>query len=195
MATIRNRIRLYTRDKSKIDELHSFTEHFSFEQIAPSPKTDDKAKTSCSYDNAILERWGTRDEPINSGWVNDIDFIFDTNTTPPIPIFLKILEKFNDIRFEFKFSSEDIGKNCGVLNAANGKVTSVIKFPDYSKLAYETAFELRPHTQYEHKLNAITNTYEYNIEDIVECVQENGVFSEDRQTELILLDANGNEVL
>ena len=195
MATIRNRIRLYTRDKSKIDELHSFLEDFRFERISPLPHINEAEKESAFYDDIVLKRWGVRNEPINSGWVNDIDFIFDTDTTTPIPIFAKIIEKFNDVRFEFKFSSEQIGKYCGIINAKDGKITSVVKYPDYSKLAYETAFELRPHTQYEHKLNAITNTYEYNIEDIVECVQENGVFSEDRQTELILLDANGNEVL
>ena len=194
MVKIRNRIRLFTRDKGKMDKVHSFLENISFEKIAPLPQTREDEKASDHYDNIVLEKWGTRNEPTNAGWVNDIDFIFDTDTTPAIPIFISIVEHFNDLRFEFKFSSETIGRTCGTLNAMNGEITSVIIHPNFSRAAYETAFELRPHAQYEHKLNQTTNTYEYNIEDIVDCITENGVYSEDRNTELILLDANGNEV-
>lgn len=195
MTKIRNRIRLFTRDRNIMDELHSFLNDFRFERIAPLPKAEDDIKTTAYYDDIVLEKWGTRNEPTNAGWVNDIDFIFDTDNTPAIPIFISIAERFNDARFEFKFSSEIIGKCSGILNAMDGKITSVIRHPNFSRAAYETAFELRPYAQYEHKLNQITNTYEYNIEDIVDCIQENGVYSENRETELILLDANGKEVL
>ena len=49
MTKIRNRIRLFTRDRSIMDELHSFLNDFRFERIAPLPKAEDGIKEEREY--------------------------------------------------------------------------------------------------------------------------------------------------
>ena len=63
-----------------------------------------------------------------------------------------------------------------------------VKANDYSKTAYEIAFELRPHLRDLYTLNMTTNTYEYDTSDIRAAIEQNGFYKGFDGTFIIGLD-------
>jgi hypothetical protein len=181
---IRNKFRFLTNNEEQLIKIHDYFSDFSFNKINPLPVVDDEFRKTSEYDNIVLELWGTREEPVVCQWVNEIDFVFDTITTPPLPIVEKILKHFQNIDIDYYFSSEDVGKIAGSIKQFNGEINANL-CDDYSKESYEIAFTLRPYTVYEHVFDDKKQTYEYSIEDIVKYLTKNGVYSEDKDTKLV----------
>jgi len=160
--------------------------NISFTKISPKPVTFESG--SKEEDDWMLRNWGTRFKALNSCWINDEEMIYDTFWNPSLPIILKLINKFPQIDFEFKFASKRAGTKCGEINASKGKVISFKRFENFSKEAYETAFELMPHLRMLYTLCQSTGTYIYDTSDFRAQIEQNGFYKEEDGTVLIGCD-------
>lgn len=160
--------------------------HMCFTKISPTPTTlENETKEK---DDWLLNNWGTRFKALNACWITDCEMIFDTFWNPAIPIFIKIAKKFPNIRFNFKFASKRIGLKTGDINAANGKIIYFKKHNNYSKEAYETAFNLMPHLVMEYTYNSKMGTYEYDTTDFRARLEQDGFYKDSDGSVLIACD-------
>ena len=113
--------------------------------------------------------------------------IFDTFYYPAIPIAYKIMKHFPNIDFSYKYSSSKTGANSGEIYTSKGSVF-FSKEKDYSKRAYDIAFELRPHLRDLYTLNMTTHTYDYDTSDIKAMIAQNGFYKDIDGTMLIGVD-------
>lgn len=201
MATIiRNKLKIipnsvskeeYYKQLSEVEEYCSAIEDgtlkiISFNKISPKPISF--ISESKEEDDWYLKNWGTRFKPLNSCWISDEEMIYDTFWNPSIPIILKLINKFKNVDFKFKFASKRTGTKTGEIIASNGKIIKFNRFENYSKEAYETAFELMPHLKMFYTLNQKTGTYEYDTSDFMMQIAQNGFYKEDDGTVLIGCD-------
>ena len=156
-----------------------------FQKIAPVP--DYLEEGTKEKDDWLLNNWGTRDVAYNACWISDNEMIFDTFWHPAIPIVYRIMKQFPNIDFTFKFSSDKTGANVGQMYTYNGNIF-FSQEKDFSRFAYEIAFELRPHLQALYVLNMTTDNYEYDTSDIMSMVKANGFYKEADGTILMGLD-------
>lgn len=144
-----------------------------FQKICPIPS--DLKEGSKEKDDWLLNNWGTRERAFNACWISDYEMIFDTFWQPAIPIIYKIIEHFPNIDFSFKYSSSKTGANAGEIYTSKGH-TFFNREKDYSKRAYDIAFELRPHLKALYTLSMNTDTYEYDTSDIMAEIAQNGYY-------------------
>jgi hypothetical protein len=156
-----------------------------FTKITPKP-TDFEPGTK-EEDDWLLRNWGTRFKALNACWISDDEMIFDTFCRPAIPIAYKIMKEFKDIDFSLKYASSKTGTTTGEIYTSDENFYSV-KAKDYSKTAYEIAFELRPHLRDLYTLNMTTNTYDYDTSDIRAAIEQNGFYKGFDGTFIIGLD-------
>ena len=153
-----------------------YTKNMSFTKIAPMPIN--LTPNTKEEDNWLLKNWGTRNKAINACWVMEDEMIFDTFWNPSVPIFIKIIEKFPNMDFIYKFASKRTGQKAGEIIASKGKIIHFNVFPNYSRKAYETAFELMPHLRALYTLNMTTHTYEYDTSDFKAQIDQNGFYKD-----------------
>lgn len=187
-TVIRNKLRIipnaYSEEEysKQINDVATFCsamedgirKNMSFTKISPKPV--DLEFESKEEDDWLLKNWGTRGKALNACWLSDDEMIFDTFWNPSIPIFIKIVNTFPNIDFEYNFASKRTGTKAGEINASEGKIVSLRLFKDYSKEAYEMAFKLMPHLRYEYTLNQKTNSYIYDVSDFRIAIEENGFY-------------------
>lgn len=167
------------------ETIDGVTKEMSFQKIAPIPEyLKDESKEK---DDWLLNNWGTRERAYNACWISDDEMIFDTFWHPAIPIIYRIIKQFPDIDFLFKFASDKTGTNAGQIYTSKGSVF-LQQERDYSRRAYEIAFELRPHLKALYTLNINSNTYDYDVSDIMASVRANGYYREKDGTMLIGTD-------
>jgi len=180
--------------KKQIDEVYNFCrgkdengniKEMLFQKIAPIPEYLDK--DSKETDDWFLMHWGTRDKAYNACWISDYEMIFDTFWNPAIPIVYALAKKFPNIDFSLKYASDKTGVNSGEMYSVHGNIF-VNKEIDYSKQAYETAFELRPHLKALYTLNMKTNEYEYDTSDIRAEIERKGFYKDSDGTLIIGTD-------
>ncbi len=156
-----------------------------FQKIAPIPEGFDPE--SRELDDWLLHNWGCRDRAFNACWISEDEMIFDTFYYPAIPIAYKIMKHFPNIDFSYKYSSSKTGANSGEIYTSKGSVF-FSKEKDYSKRAYDIAFELRPHLRDLYTLNMTTHTYDYDTSDIKAMIAQNGFYKDTDGTMLIGVD-------
>lgn len=157
-----------------------------FSKITPKP--NHLKEESKEEDEWYLHNWGTRYKALNACWINDEEMIYDTFWNPSLPIIIKIIKTFPQTDFEFKFASKRAGTKTGKIIASKGKIISFERFKNFSKEAYETAFELMPHLRMLYSLNKQTNTYYYNTSDFDESIKQNGYYKDTDGSVLIGCD-------
>jgi hypothetical protein len=97
------------------------------------------------------ENWGTKWNAIEPSVIAKNCIQFDTAWAGVIKLIEKLSTIFPESTFEYKYSDEDTGCNCGRGTIKNG--VSEMEFPEnYSREAYELAFELRPDNAKYYKL-------------------------------------------
>lgn len=197
---IRNKLKIIPNAYSKeeyskqINDVASFCsamedgvrKNMCFTKITPKPidlKTESKEE-----DDWMLKNWGTRFKALNACWISDEEMIYDTLWNPSLPIIIKIIKHFPNIDFEFKFASKRTGLKAGEINASGGKIISFKRFENYSREAYETAFELMPHLRMLYTLNQKTGNYDYDTSDFRASIEQNGYYRESDGTVLIGCD-------
>ncbi len=153
-----------------------------------SPKPVDFIPGSKEEDDWYLKNWGTRFKALNSCWINDEEMIYDTYWNPSLPIILKLIKKFPQTDFEFKFASKRAGIKTGEICASGGKIVYFKRHENFSREAYETAFELMPHLRMLYTLSQKTGTYEYDTSDFRAAIEQNGFYKEQDGTTLIGCD-------
>ena len=156
-----------------------------FQKICPIP--ENLKPESKELDDWLLTNWGCRNRAYNACWISDNEMIFDTFCRPAIPIAYKIMKEFKDIDFSLKYASSKTGTYSGEVYSSDDTFYFV-KANDYSKTAYEIAFELRPHLRDLYTLNMATNTYEYDTSDIRAAIEQNGFYKGFDGTFIIGLD-------
>jgi hypothetical protein len=201
MATlVRNKLRIipnaHTDEEysKQINDVASYCEAMEdgirksicFTKISPKPISF--VTGSREEDDWYLRNWGTRFKALNACWINDEEIIYDTFWNPSLPIIIKIIKNFPQIDFEFKFASKRVGTKAGEINASGGKIVFFDKFKNYSKEAYETAFELMPHLRMLYTFNQNTYTYDYDTSDFRAAIEQNGFYKEQDGTVLIGCD-------
>jgi hypothetical protein len=97
------------------------------------------------------------------------------------------MKEFPDIDFSLKYASSKTGTYSGEVYSSND-IFYFVKANDYSKTAYEIAFELRPHLRDLYTLNMATNTYDYDTSDIRAAIEQNGFYKGFDGTFIIGLD-------
>ena len=157
-----------------------------FTKITPKPVGFESG--SKEEDDWMLRNWGTRFKALNACWISDDEMIFDTYWNPSVPIILKIIKQFPEIDFRFTFASKRAGTKTGQIDASGGKIVSFNRFENYSKRAYDTAFELMPHLRALYTLNMTTGTYDYDTSDFKAQIAQNGFYKESDGTVLIGCD-------
>lgn len=180
--------------KNQIDEVYKFCrgkdknglmKEMLFQKIVPIPNSlNSETKEG---DNWLLMHWGTREQAYNACWISDSEIIFDTFWNPAEPIAYALMKKFPKINFSLKYASDKTGTKAGEIYSINGAIYSV-KIADFSRKAYEIAFELRPHLAALYTLSMKENTYEYDTSDIRAAIEQNGYYKEDDGTMLIGTD-------
>lgn len=181
---IRNKITIMPNaDDGQINELLSLIKGkedgqdklVCFTKISPKPitlKTD-----SIEEDNWLLNNWGTRNKAFNTCWASDNEIIFDTEWHPSIPIFCKIVKMLPHINLTFTWASDKAGVNTGTIYSNKGNL-DVKTYSDFSKMAYETGFELRPAYRQIYTYNDKIDSYEYDISDFIHIAKEKGVYKD-----------------
>ena len=97
------------------------------------------------------KNWGTKWNAIEPSVIAKNCIQFDTAWAGVIKLIEKLSTIFPESTFEYKYSDEDTGCNCGRGTIKNG--VSEMEFPEnYSREAYELAFELRPDNAKYYKL-------------------------------------------
>jgi len=89
------------------------------------------------------ENWGTKWNALEPRIVSDICIEFDTAWSGIVKLIERLSTNFPDVVFEYKYSDEDTGCNCGAGTITNG-VSSMVYPENQSREAYELAFDLRP---------------------------------------------------
>ena len=201
MATlIRNKLTIIPNAYSKeeydkqINDVASFCsaledgkrKHMSFIKICPKPLNIEIG--SREEDDWMLHNWGTRFKALNACWLSEDEMIFDTFWNPAIPIFIRLAKKFPNVDFNFKFASKRTGMKTGEIAASGGKVILFNRFDNFSKEAYETAFDLMPHLRILYTLNLSTGTYDYDTSDFRAAIEQNGYYKD--QDGSILIGCN-----
>lgn len=180
--------------KKQVDEVYHFCrgldekgimKEMLFQKIMPIPDGFDPE--SKEKDDWLLMHWGTREKAYNACWISDNEMIFDTFWTPAIPIVYILMKKFPKVDFSYKYSSNKTGVGSGEVYSMN-KQAFFVKARDFSKTAYEIAFELRPHLKALYTYNEEFHTYNYNTSDIWASIEQNGFYREADGTTLIGLD-------
>ena len=156
-----------------------------FQKIVPIP--DNLDKDSKETDDWFLMHWGTRDKAYNACWISDYEMIFDTFWNPAIPIVYALIKKFPNTDFCLKYASDKTGTNSGEMYSVNGNIF-INKEKDYSKQAFDIAFELRPHLKALYTLSMKTNTYEYDTSDIRAEIEQKGFYKDSDGTLIIGTD-------
>ena len=160
--------------------------NISFTKITPKPVGFEAG--SKEEDDWLLTNWGTRFKALNTCWINDEEMIYDTFWNPSLPIIIKLIKKFPETSFEFKFASKRTGTKTGEIHASDGKIVYFKRFENFSKEAYETAFELMPHLRMLYTFNQKTGTYDYDTSDFRASIDQNGFYKEADGTVLIGAD-------
>lgn len=89
------------------------------------------------------KNWGTKWNALEPSIVSENCIEFDTAWEGVIELMEKLSSFFPETTFEYKYADEDIGCNCGHGTIKNG--VSEMVFPEeFSREAYELAFDLRP---------------------------------------------------
>ena len=88
------------------------------------------------------ENWGTNWNACEPTILENC-IIFDTAWNGIVKLIEKLSKYFPDVTFEYKYSDEDTGCNCGYGMIING-ISSMTYLKNGSREAYELAFELRP---------------------------------------------------
>lgn len=89
------------------------------------------------------ENWGTKWNALEPKIVSDTCIEFETAWAGVVSMIEKLSTHFPDVTFEYKYSDEDTGCNCGHGTIKNG-VSSMVYPENQSREAYELAFDLRP---------------------------------------------------
>ncbi len=89
------------------------------------------------------ENWGTKWNALEPKIVSDTCIEFETAWSGVVSLIEKLSTHFPDVVFEYKYSDEDTGCNCGHGTIANG-ISQMVYPENQSREAYELAFDLRP---------------------------------------------------
>ena len=90
-----------------------------------------------------IANWGTKWNCYECEKIDDNIFTFETAWSGVFLIIEKISKSFPDVTFNYTWSDEDTGQNCGNAIYKNG-IQSKIVPKNGSKEAYDIAFDLRP---------------------------------------------------
>lgn len=88
--------------------------------------------------------WGTKWNAYSCEKVNDNTFTFETAWNGVPDLMQKMSKVCPNVTFEYAWSDEDTGNNCGLATFKAG-LADVNKLENGSNEAYDLAFELRPH--------------------------------------------------
>lgn len=113
------------------------------------------------------EHWGTKWNACRTQ-INDLDkpeIYFDTAWSAPLPVLDKLSQMYPDLKFDFEFADEDIGRNAGDMLIQNGEILKG-GFLDDCKEACETYFRLWG-GETDYRFNENTGTYEYIDEEVM----------------------------
>lgn len=144
------------------------------------PKPNHLISDSVEEDDWLLLHRGTRDKVKNACIIGDKDntLLFDTTWRPVLPIMYILAKKFPNIDFIYEYTSHHAGKSAGIMYVSQGEVITAEPFEDYSKEAYDVAFELRPHLKMLYKWNASTGQYEYDTSDFQQALSIQGFYTD-----------------
>ena len=93
------------------------------------------------------------------------EIYFDTAWSAPLPVLDKLSQMYPDLKFDFEFADEDIGRNAGDMLIQNGEILKG-GFLDDCKEACETYFRLWG-GETDYRFNENTGTYEYIDEEVM----------------------------
>lgn len=113
------------------------------------------------YDWAIIN-WGTKWNSSDCEKVNETTFDFTTAWSGVSNLINIMSKEFPKIQFNYEYSDEDTGSNCGIGKYQNGEI-ELRNLKDGSKEAYELYFKLRPDDLKNYQL--VGDTYEYIEEE------------------------------
>ena len=111
--------------------------------------------------------WGTKWNACRTQ-INDLDkpeIYFDTAWSTPIPVLDKLSQMYPDLKFDFEFADEDIGRNAGDMLIQNGEILKG-GFLDDCKEACEVYFRLWG-GETDYRFNENTGKYEYIDEEVM----------------------------
>ena len=132
-----------------IDALLDEDGHIDFNLIVPQPENIETGGCNgehapdviCWYTwNTI--KWGTKWNGYETDRVSDELLTFETAWSTPIPVFEALAAKFPDEEFSVKWADENLGYNCGTMQAADGDL-SVSEIEGGSEEALEFASRLK----------------------------------------------------
>jgi hypothetical protein len=109
-----------------------------------------------------VANWGTKWNSYSCTKEADNVFLFDTAWSGVPSILDEISRQFPDVKFNYEWSDEDTGANCGTGVYLNGEV-ELNRLEDSSREAYELAFKLKPEDREYYEL--VDGNYEYKDED------------------------------
>lgn len=162
---------------SEIGSIHKYEGKdiclIDFEKIIPmpihiykgdlTPEKEEEKKVDNWY-NWSINNWGTKWNSYDNVKLSDFKVKFNTAWSCPIPIFIALSKKFDDIDIIGRYADEDIGSNCGEFLLTSGRFIQRYNPTERTKDAYEIVFGVRPEIKEEYIFNKKTNNYEY-IED------------------------------
>lgn len=132
-----------------IDALLDEDGHIDFNLIVPQPENIERGGCSGEHPPGVpcwyiwnTTNWGTKWNGYETDRVSDELLTFETAWSTPIPIFEALAAKFPDEEFSVKWADEDLGYNCGTMQAADGDL-SVSEIQGGSEEANEFASQLR----------------------------------------------------
>lgn len=97
-------------------------------------------------------------------WTNP-KYILIPLGSAPLPVLDKLSQMYPDLKFDFEFADEDIGRNAGCMLIQNGEILKG-GFLDDCKEACETYFRLWG-GETDYRFNENTGTYEYIDEEVM----------------------------
>lgn len=112
--------------------------------------------------------WGTKWNACNTTYDENYPDVvwFDTAWSNVRQLIYELSTRYPENKFIYDYAEEDIGAQTGYCEFQNGNIIKDIEYPNFSKEAYEKAFELWGEGFAEdYKFNEETKTYDYNEDD------------------------------
>lgn len=106
---------------------------------------------SASWYNWSIENWGTKWNSY-SNEIRDNKILFQTAWSCPLKIFIKLHELYPDLDFEFWYSDEDSGNNCGYGIIDKNNKLKIFKLQNNSQEAIKLFIRLHPDREYYYEL-------------------------------------------
>lgn len=109
--------------------------------------------------------WGTKWNSYQCEKINDTTYEFQTAWSNVSKLMDKIADQLPQIKFTYKWSDEDTGCNCGIIEYAAGEKIKIHDIENSSNEAYELAFELWPEDKQYYEF--VDGKYRYKEEEEV----------------------------